>query len=617
MAIMRQTIKISALDAARGVYFIIVGLAVRSALLFMLYGGVATTPQTSADALRIPPAKSSAIPVLTGVPEASTKSSLNSKGTSIVNTEDVQHSSLQQPPYIPFGLRLVITAGFLFTAFRFTHGIAVVYEMEKKKSETETTPSSKKVELIFGLFILEAIGLFLMAEKLGTPKALIASTAVLLLADLMYVIVSKTLKDANLLRLLLPWYWVQRWKTTVDGYAPRAHLQWAVSDILLLTLLLLSGYLPSLAIGNISHNAMWAALISMLLIVAGLIDYEMNGLFYFSGKRHKKRKCVFVCSPLKAPSGTPQGKELEVLKTNIRNSQWYCRKMFDKKLIPFASHAFYPYFLDDNKVLERKLAQKCALEFLVHCDALYLYTEGGHTDEQKLSQGMKEELKTAKQHGLEIKFFAQESPQDWFQPNWAPLMEPEAKRSVGSPNIHATEMNKVDSLHGNGENGLQEIDLEVSFKKVFVCTQLRGKKRKELSPEQQQGVFIENIRLTQWLCQQLMKSPEGERCIAAFAPQAFYPYFTDYDEKKGRLTWLDSAIDVMKICDALYVYTENGLEDETYLSDGMLKCIAEARELGMEVKFRRITYPTIEWIPASWKPARSSESNSATAEIGH
>jgi len=149
---LRQTAKISALDAARGVFFIIVGLAIRSALLFLL-----------------------------------------------------------GPPYtFRFYYRLFITFAFLFTAFRFTHGIAVVYEFEKRATETATTPSSMKVEIVFALFALEAIFLFLMAERLGKPQSFAIWTASLLVADLGYISVSKTLKDAGFFKLLWPGYWLDR-----------------------------------------------------------------------------------------------------------------------------------------------------------------------------------------------------------------------------------------------------------------------------------------------------------------------------------------------------------------------------------------------------------------------
>src|SRR6185437_1082588 len=127
-----------------------------------------------------------------------------------------------------------------FTVFRFSHGIAVVYEFEKKAAEASTTPSAKKVEQIFALFVLEGVFLFLMSKSLSKPLSFALWTTSLLLVDLIYIIVSKTLKDANTGRIIAPWYWVRRWGLTQPGTAPRTHLQWAISDIALAILFLLT-----------------------------------------------------------------------------------------------------------------------------------------------------------------------------------------------------------------------------------------------------------------------------------------------------------------------------------------------------------------------------------------
>jgi hypothetical protein len=524
----RRTAKISSLDAARSFYFIIAALAVRQALLFLS----------------------------------------GSEGTI--------------PPGFSFLVRLVIGLAFVFTVFRYSHGVALVYDLEKKTAETSTTPSSTRVELVFASLVLEVAALFLMSAALGRPHRFVYCTTALIIFDLLYICVSKTLRDAGVARILTPWYFVLRWRSTTPGTASRAHVQWALSDYLvailfLITLFPRARWLPS---PTGSPEADWALVLSFLLILVGFIDYKMNGDFYF-GKRRRGRKLVFVCSPLKAGAAGGDEEKLAQMRENIRRAQWYCRELYvGGSEIPFAPHGFYPYFLDDTSTLERKIGTKCALEFLAHCDAIYVYTASGAENEAELSQGMREELQFGKRDGLEIVFRKANAPPESFGPVWGPLSY--AKTAAKPADV----------------GQVQTIDLECSWKRVFVCTALRQDMR---DSGQLQEAIKKNIRLAQWLCHELVRG-EKDCQIAPVAPQAFFPYFTTFEENSGRLDWLRSALDILRTCDAIYVYTQDGLETDGYISDGMRQCIEEARDLGIEVKFRQSSEPPAGWQPQVWGP---------------
>jgi hypothetical protein len=527
----RQTAKVSSLEAARTFFLVIVGLAVRQALLFLL------DPTFR----------------------------------------------LQQP--LRFWVSIVVTSGFLFTAFRFSHGVAVVYEFEKEAAKTTTTPSSKKVEQIFALFALEGVFLFLMSERLGEPHLLALFSVGLLVSDLLYISVSKTIKDASLGRLVAPSYWLRRWSLTEHGTAPRTHLQWAISDVLLGLLLLATMFRRPLLMENATfgdYKADWSFAIAGFLILAGVADYKTNYEFYFGRIQYKQRKCVFICSKLKPPSGLEAEASKRHIAENIRRAQWYCREIYlSGASIPYASHGFYPYFLDDGSQLERKLGRKCALEYLTHCDAIQLYTPGASQDPKHLSQGMTQEFEYAKRHGLEIRYLPIDEPDPNFRPVWAPLnYAPLDNGTLPPPS---------------------EIDLEQDWKKVFLCSSLRPTPNDDRS--QAQKVIAGNIRLAHWLCHQLVRGKgEGGKMLAVFAPQAFYPFFTNYDENEGP-AWLESAVDILKLCDAIYVYTRDGLENEAFITAGMRECIIHARALGLEMKFRKIEEPPAEWKPCTWQPA--------------
>jgi hypothetical protein len=99
------------------------------------------------------------------------------------------------------------------------------------------------------------------------------------------------------------------------------------------------------------------------------------------------RPLVYICSPLAGD-----------LKANTRNAQLYCRFAVDMGAIPFAPHLLFPQFMDDSNGAERELGLSFGLTMLDKCDALWAF--GG-----KVSNGMKAELRRARELDLQIKFF--------------------------------------------------------------------------------------------------------------------------------------------------------------------------------------------------------------------
>src|SRR6266567_8973788 len=88
------------------------------------------------------------------------------------------------PASFTFLIRLAISVSFLFTVFRFSHGVAVIYDIEKKTTETSATPSSKRIELVFAFLLLEVAALFLMSTTLAKLDLFVYSTMALVACDL-------------------------------------------------------------------------------------------------------------------------------------------------------------------------------------------------------------------------------------------------------------------------------------------------------------------------------------------------------------------------------------------------------------------------------------------------
>src|SRR5262249_4448578 len=126
----------------------------------------------------------------------------------------------------------------------------------------------------------------------------------------------------------------------------------------------------------------------------------------------------------------------------------------------------------------------------------------------------------------------------------------------------------------------KESVLEKPLKRVFVCSPLRGSAtRTQLAnADDYHATLIANIRTAQWLCYHLMLKEAHDDGYAAFAPHAFYPYFADQLSTEGS-AMLEATMDIVKTCEAMYVFTKDGLENDQYISAGMRESIASAREL--------------------------------------
>jgi hypothetical protein len=523
---LRQTAKIASLEAARGLFFMVAALAVRESLLF-------------------------------------------ARGADI---------SIQ--PEVPLYIRILITSGFLLTLFRYSHGVALVYELEKKIAQASTTPSLKRVETIFILFSLEAIALFLMSDSLGQPKIFVEFVAVMLLCDWLYIWASKVIRNSTMVDLSNPLFWRRRWRWTVNGTETRTHLQWAISDVvlggvLLATLLNRPTTTRALTTGNMRDD--WIFSLAALLVFATFADYALNREFYFGGARAEGRKLVFVSNS--QVEAAPEVGGGQPAYENIRRAQWYCRGLhLEGKIVPFAPIAFYTYFLHDND-LDRTLGRKAALEFLDQCDAIYFYTPNASENLSHLTTDMQEELRRAKEKGLDIKFQKASNPPENFQPVWAALAPPNEKEDKG-----------------------EAVDLEKPGKRVFICSALREGKTDDAELTE---AIKKNVRLAQWLCHELIRTNvNGDEIQVPIAPHAFYPYFTDFKENSG-VQWLESGLDVLKVCDVIHVYTSDGLENKKDISEGMQLCIRRARALGIELKFQKAPPPDPKWQPKEWVPVGS------------
>lgn len=528
------TSKLSSLDAARAIYFIVVGLAIKQSLLLFGHGWPPQNVTTAFDWWR-------------------------------------------------WSDRLLVGAGYLFTVLRYTHGVSSLYAYEKERIEKSSLPSAVRVFWLSVFLTILGILFFLMADNIAAGfLTYLRFTFLMLTVDFLYIALSGVVRS--------PYNFFKRWKETVKGYAARAALQWMASDVILLILCIV---LMLRAYSQEDHERLFA----LALIVAAGADYLMNREFYFGGKHErKKHKIVFVCSPLKGLEA--DGPVEERVRANIRRVQWYCRNLIEtslnkrKTVIPYASHCFLTYFLDDHNSTDRIIGRDCAVTFLSACDAIYVYVPYTEKrilkllrirkpDYSRLSEGMKHELDIAKRLGLEIRFYPQTEIGDL-------------------PDNHNPVWNPLDYVSGDGADEVH-LDSTKTRKRVYVCTPLRGPGFYDLGDEGRKNRLTDNIKLALWYCHELVR--ENEDPIAPFAPQSFYPYFwpiLDDEAREGDLwkAWFERSIGILTVCDAVYFYTVDGLPGENKLSNGMIRIKEAADSLGLEIQYRKLSD-----VPEKWNPA--------------
>ena len=530
------TSKLSTLDGAQKIFYIVAGLAIKESLSFM---------------------------------------SGQTKG----------HEELVKLPLFE-AAKWIIGLGYLATALRFCHGVALLYGHETETVKNWALPSSSPLR-IFRLAVFMstlAILLYLMAENILAPSAYLALAFALFFVDCVFIVQSRVVRGV--------WHGPGAlWHNTSAGFLSRAAVQWMFSDIGLsaMSVLLLSASVlyydfayPLLGLSAASSYApdFQLAVLTIygaVLLIATALDYWVNSDFYFGGKK-ERRSCsfVYVCSPLRGDEGDH----------NIRRAQWYCKglmeaptSMLRRAITPFAADAFFTYFLNDNVEKERILRRRCSVAYLSACDAIYVYVDYQLNcgfwkllrkrvpDEKSISTGMRFEIDEAKKLGLEIRYLERTSPCDGWSPS-SPGALPKAEE------------------HGSGSRYV-----DTPLKRVFVCTPFHGQRRPG-DTKIDTKILQKNFQITLQCCRDLVLDKERYGAsVAPFAPQVFYPVFWSFLRKDGTEdpaqveTWFIRSLEVLKLCDAVYLYTVDGLPDPESMSDGQKEVRNLAVSLGLECTY--------------------------------
>ena len=106
-------------------------------------------------------------------------------------------------------------------------------------------------------------------------------------------------------------------------------------------------------------------------------------------KEARYRPLVYICSPF-------SGK----VKKNKRKARKYCRFALEQHTIPFAPHLLFPQFMDDDNPEERQTAMFMNMVMLGKCEQLWVFGEN-------YSNGMKEEIRKAKERKKKIRYFTE------------------------------------------------------------------------------------------------------------------------------------------------------------------------------------------------------------------
>ena len=86
---------------------------------------------------------------------------------------------------------------------------------------------------------------------------------------------------------------------------------------------------------------------------------------------------------------------------NKKKARRYCRFAAKQKKIPFASHLFFPQFLNDNDPTERGIGLQLGISFILHCKEVWVF---GDT----ISNGMQAEIDAARRMSKKIRYFTED-----------------------------------------------------------------------------------------------------------------------------------------------------------------------------------------------------------------
>ena len=102
-----------------------------------------------------------------------------------------------------------------------------------------------------------------------------------------------------------------------------------------------------------------------------------------------ERKKVFICSPFR---GDMEG--------NARKAAGYCRRAWEKGVLPVAPHLLFPQFLNEGIETERQAGLAMGLELLLCCDEVWVFGEA--------TEGMASEIAFAVERGIGVRFMEPE-----------------------------------------------------------------------------------------------------------------------------------------------------------------------------------------------------------------
>lgn len=106
---------------------------------------------------------------------------------------------------------------------------------------------------------------------------------------------------------------------------------------------------------------------------------------------------VYICSPLRGDYGS-----------NQRKAEKYCRAAVKLGFFPIAPHIYLTRFMDDDNLAEREKALEMGLSLLDKCEEMWVFTPNG----KEPSEGMRGEIDRAKQKGMFIAYFSEETALD-------------------------------------------------------------------------------------------------------------------------------------------------------------------------------------------------------------
>ncbi|MDB5034979.1 MAG: hypothetical protein JWQ98_2220 [Chlorobi bacterium] len=499
-----------------------------------------------------------------------------------------------------------VVLSYCVLALWFVHKVTLLQGIENERFNKGMIPAPWRLTSLAAIAVVSGIAFVLMSRFITKPEDVLSYLVVQCVLAFVYTVGLAV--GSNIRRPLKMW---RRYRYLSTDYTARMAHTWLLLGILWLSTCLLELFASSGYDKSISLSC--AVVVSASI---ALVDFIVNASGYLGGSLTAAlSRLVFIRVPLTGPAQNGMdgfapinGKWCDSIESALNLCDFVSHQRqgfsvtdggYSKLIVPFSPLAFYSFLLDLNQGVQRRHALYCSAKFLDAFHSVHYYDKREDAEATMV-------FELARMRGLDI-YIAEKKITEAAQGHVI----------SGKPFLKVDRCDLYSDLvryHNNevSKKKWERASLKEPIKRVFVCSPLIGEAYDKDEKEMRRAA-TENTRRTLWYCYQLMISPDES--VAPIAPHAFYPLFLDNLRPYGG-DWQRLCVVVLRACDAIYIYTTDGLPSIRGISSGMRSVYEKAVRMGIEIQFRKAENPPgSDAEGGNWLPCMQSVKAKSCPEI--